>query len=93
MVEKRVADRWTNAAEDSSTGSKSEEQAQNRMSALKSSDKVQSQPDQDHGKFAILKLLKQPRILIAMWGILVQALVIASFDAVRGLFLMIYFPC
>ncbi|KAL2008992.1 hypothetical protein VTN00DRAFT_7186 [Thermoascus crustaceus] len=105
MIEKRLADRWTNSAEDS-TGSESEEQAQNGMSALTSSKRVQSQqPDKDHGKFAILKLLKQPRILIAMWGILVQALVIGAFDSTLPVFVettfgwdafgagLIFLPC
>lgn len=37
------------------------------------------------GSSAIFVLLSQPRILIALWGVLVQGMMIATFDAVRYL--------
>lgn len=39
--------------------------------------------DDDKGKFALLKIARQPRVLISLWALLVQGLLYSAFDAVR----------
>lgn len=73
MVEPRTAQRWRakmSASPEAMPGA----QSSNHVMEV-------SEPGQGESN-AYLTLLKQPRILIAIWGIVVQALVVAAFDAV-----------
>ena len=77
LVDQKTLRRWTTA--ESQTNSE-------RQSLLGSSpqDAPESAGTESIGSSAIFVLLRQPRILIALWGIVVQGMMVAAFDAVRS---------
>ena len=78
LIEKRVAAKWTGTDGMGSGGALGQQQ-----SMPVRSNETSVQVKRGGGTFAILSLFRSPRLVIALWGAFVQAVVIASFDAVR----------
>lgn len=73
MIDPRTAQRWIGKASAS----------QETPILAQSPDHVLGSSERGHGAlYTFSTLLKQPRILIALWGTVVQASVVAAFDAV-----------
>jgi hypothetical protein len=95
VVEKRVAERWLCIAENErpteENGYVSEQPPYGTIT-----NRTRSVTIISTGTFALGKLLRQPRILISLWAVIVGALVVSAFDAVcdlcdvHGLPLMLY---
>lgn len=83
VIEKKVARRWI------STGH--EENGNGNGHVYSSGGGYHTFPgeftevEEDKGKFALLEIARQPRVLISLWALLVQGLLFSAFDAVRPL--------
>ncbi|KAJ6165471.1 hypothetical protein N7485_008715 [Penicillium canescens] len=85
VVEKRVAERWLCIAENErpteENGYVSEQPPYGTITNRTRSFTIISK-----GTFALGKLLRQPRILISLWAVVVGALVVSAFDATLPIF-------
>ena len=89
VVEKRIAERWLCLADGErptqANGYVSEQPPYGTIGIVTSgAHGVHTASEISKGTFAIGKLLKQPRILISLWAVIVGALVVSAFDAVRN---------
>lgn len=89
VVEKRIAERWLSPSEGEQptqeNGYVSEQPLYGSIGAV--SGEIQSSATASEiskGMFAVGKLLRQPRILISLWAVIVGALVVSAFDAARN---------
>lgn len=84
VVEKRIAERWlclTDGERPSQeNGYIPEQPPYGTMGTITGS--AQTAAEISKSTFALGKLLKQPRILISLWAVIVGALVVSAFDAV-----------
>jgi MFS family permease len=88
VVEKRIAERWLCLTEGErptqANGYVSEQPLYGTTGIVTSGvGEVHAASEISKGTFALGKLLKQPRILISLWAVIVGALVVSAFDAVR----------
>jgi MFS family permease len=89
VVEKRTAERWLRLADDErptqANGYLSEQPPYGTI-GIGTSDApgVHTASEISRGSFGLGRLLKQPRILISLWAVIVEALVVSAFDAVRN---------
>jgi MFS family permease len=83
VVEKRTAERWlclTDGERPSQeNGHVSEQPPYGAIATISSSAEA---AEMSKSAFALWKLLKQPRILVSLWAVVVGALVVSAFDAV-----------
>ncbi|BCR88003.1 MFS transporter [Aspergillus chevalieri] len=84
VIEKKVARRWI------STGH--EENGNGNGHVYSSGGGYHTFPgeftevEEDKGKFALLEIARQPRVLISLWALLVQGLLFSAFDATIPIF-------
>lgn len=88
VVEKRTAERWLRLDPgDQPTQENGWVPEQPPYGAIGGVSNVVQDPDAileiSKGTFALGQLLKQPRILISLWAVIVGALVVSAFDAAR----------
>lgn len=85
LVEKRVAKRWSSPPPDPEQSEPEQKKSSETSEAPKTTSAtspVASGQERPRTKFAFFMLLKQPRILITLWAVLVGGIVLSAFDAV-----------
>ncbi|CAI7664627.1 unnamed protein product [Penicillium viridicatum] len=88
VVEKRIAERWLCLTEgerpSQENGYIPEQPPYGALETITSSSQTVTKISKS--TFALGKLLKQPRILISLWAVIVAALVVSAFDATLPVF-------
>lgn len=84
VIEKKVARRWLTGSEEG--GRRDNGHVQASVGGYHTFAGESAEMEEDKGKFALLEIARQPRVLISLWALLVQGLLFSAFDAVRPLF-------
>ncbi|KAJ6108554.1 Tetracycline resistance protein TetA/multidrug resistance protein MdtG [Penicillium sp. IBT 18751x] len=78
LVEKKVAERWEHLSND--------EEPDEQYAGAHSSAACRVQTGSRSTRFAMFKILRQRRVLISSWALLVQGIFLSSFDATLSIF-------
>ncbi|CAG7960473.1 unnamed protein product [Penicillium olsonii] len=81
LVEKKVAAQWSQSSEDL----ESDLETDARIAAAQTPQTPQPQPRRKRG-LVMFRMLKQRRVLISSWALLVQGLLLSAFDATLPIF-------
>ena len=85
VIEKKVARRWIDSDQprrDGERGSDRQRSLSGYHSFPEAPTENLSSDEEETASFAILEIARQPRVLISLWGLMVQGLLYSAFDAV-----------
>lgn len=84
VVEKKVARRWMETDPDHANGHNNGHNGHGHVDSGYHTfpDEPSEVGTEERGRFALLHIARQPRVLVSLWALLVQGLLYSAFDAV-----------
>ncbi|KAJ5980884.1 hypothetical protein N7481_008182 [Penicillium waksmanii] len=86
VIEKKVAERFVSSSDNGVVSPSRDHDHNNQSYGSAQSTPRGPKPPRPDGSLALFKLLRQPRVLIALWAVIVSAIVASAFDAALTIF-------